>query len=350
MRPTTCQCVRPFSGPSKSVKGGHMRGSQPLAAAVALLFTAAIWGFAFVAQRQGMDHMGPFLFNGLRFALGCVPLLPFLFLHRRQLPNVAEHAEPHQQRRLAYHGVFLGLILFVAASLQQVGIQYTTVGKAGFITGLYVVLVPLLGLLLGTKVGPRVGVGVAFAAAGLYLLTLGGSATGDSRTAANLGDLLMFVCAIFWALHIIAVGRWSPQIPWAQLAVTQFVTCAIVSLLVAAFIESISLASIQAGAVPLLYAGFISVGLGYSIQVVAQRQAAATPAAIIMSLETLFAVLGGWWLLAESLGPTQLLGCALMLLAMAMASIRPLRDLPQTRQCLPFPSNQLPKEQHDDPN
>jgi len=350
MRPTTCQYARPFNGLSKSVKVGHKRASHPLAAEAALLFTAAIWGFAFVAQRQGMDHMGPFLFNGLRFALGCLPLLPFLFLHLRQSRNAPEHTEPSQQRRLAYHGVFLGLILFVAASLQQVGIQYTTVGKAGFITGLYVVLVPLLGLLLGTRVGPRAGIGVALAAVGLYLLTLGEGATGDARTTANLGDLLMFVCAIFWALHIITVGRWAPRIPWAPLAVTQFATCAIASLLVAAFTEPIRLANIQAGAVPLLYAGFISVGLGYSIQVIAQRQAPATPAAIIMSLETLFAVLGGWWLLAESLGPVQVLGCALMLLAMAMASVRPSQGLAADPSVPSISLSPTPGEQHDDPN
>jgi drug/metabolite transporter (DMT)-like permease len=297
--------------------GTTLRESRALLAEGALLLTAAIWGLAFVAQRRGMDHMGPFLFNGLRFALGCLPLIPFLL---RRENGVNPPTEP-----MGLRGIFLGLVLFVAASLQQVGILYTTVGKAGFITGLYVVLVPLLGLFVGSRVDRRAMTGVLLAAAGLYLLTLHGKTTAtidDPRSLANMGDVLMLVCAVFWAVHILAVGRWAPRIPWAPLAATQFATCSVASLAVAAAAEPIDLAAILAGALPVLYAGILSVGLGYTIQVVAQRQAPPTPAAIIMSLETVFAVVGGWWLLSETLGGAELAGCALMLVAMVLASLR----------------------------
>lgn len=262
--------------------------------------------------------MGPFLFNGLRFAMGCVPLLPFLIRSNKAPRRDVQHR--------ALRGIFLGFVLFVAVSLQQIGIQYTTVGKAGFITGLYVVFVPLLGLVLGSRIDLRSGVGVALAAMGLYLLTLGDSGMGDERTQTNLGDLLMLVSAIFWAIHILAVGRWATSIPWPELAITQFATCAAASLCVGLVLETISVDGIIAATVPLLYAGVLSVGVGYSIQVIAQQHAPPTPAAILMSLETLFAVVGGWWLLSESLGPRQILGCGLMLLAMLLSSIRARAD------------------------
>ena len=299
---------------------------RALAAESCLLTTAAIWGFAFVAQRRGLDYMGPFLFNALRFALGCVPLVPFVLRSRRAAPS---RSGPALRR-----GVWLGLLVFGGASLQQVGLLYTTVGKAGFITGLYVVLVPVLGALLGVGVGLRAWVGAVIAAVGLYFLTFLGVApdgrTADARTIANLGDLLMLGCALFWATHIVAVGRWAGRLPWPQLALSQFVTCALLSLGAALVSEEISLTAIRGAWLPLLYAGLLSVGLGYTLQVVAQRDAPATPAAVIMSLETVFAAVGGWWLLDEHLGGVALVGCVLMLAGMVLASsgARPPRSAP----------------------
>ena len=290
--------------------------SRALVAEFALLGVAAIWGFAFVAQRRGMDHIGPFLFNGLRFALGCLPLIPFL-LRSAGTSHIA-------QERVGLRGVLLGLVLFVAASLQQVGILYTTVGKAGFITGLYVVLVPLLGLLVGSRISRQVTAGVALAAAGLYLLTMVGDAGSERgpREATNLGDLLMLACALFWAIHIHLVGLWARRMPWPRLAMTQFATCSALSLLSALLFEQIIWTQVQDAALPILYAGILSVGVAYTLQVVAQRHAPPAPAAIIMSLETVFAVIGGWWLLGERMGRTELTGCALMLIAMMIASVR----------------------------
>lgn len=299
------------NAPSLTVDHRHA-----LMAEIGLLMVAAIWGFAFVAQRRGMDHIGPFLFNGLRFALGCLPLIPFI-VRSSSRPGVA-------RQPVGWRGVFLGLVLFAAASLQQIGILYTTVAKAGFITSLYVIFVPLLGVVVGVRVSRLAGAGAALAALGLYLLTLfdTGRVVSEPRMAANMGDLLMLAGALMWAVHILAVGRWARRMAWPRLALTQYATCAAASLVTALLVEPINLDGILAAALPVLYAGALSVGVGYTIQVVAQQHAPPTPAAIIMSLETVFAVIGGWWLLGERMGSTELLGCALMLMAMVLASIR----------------------------
>lgn len=282
-------------------------------AEAALLLTAAIWGFAFVAQRRGMDHMGPFLFNALRFGLGCLPLLPFLARAR---------FEPGDGMVAIRRGVVLGFLLFGGASLQQVGLVYTTVAKAGFITGLYVVLVPLLAWLFGTRIGWPAAGGASLAGLGMYLLTLHGGGSGGPRDAANLGDVLILICALFWAMHILAVGRWAGRLPWPHLAFSQFATCAVLSLGVAVVFEPIESAAIAAAWVSVLYAGLLSVGAGYTLQVVAQRHAPATPAAIILSLETVFAVVGGWWFLHEGMVAAGIVGCVMMLAGMILASLR----------------------------
>lgn len=341
-----------------------------------LLLTAAIWGFAFVAQRQGMDHVGPFLFNALRFFLGCLPLIPFVLRARAAArsdaaagPTADTSSEPHngtvagsprgdaiagaagaagpaavsglgttpdesvpKQRGVVAIGIVLGLFLFGGASLQQAGLQFTTVAKSGFITGLYVVFVPLLGIFLGLRIGARAWSGTVLATLGLYFLTFGwggaggasnpGGAVAAGRADANVGDLLMLACALFWAGHILAIDRWGRRQPWPQLALTQFLTCAGLSLIAALLFEPIVWADIAAAAGPVLYAGLLSVGVGYTLQVVAQRAAPPAPAAVIMSLETVFAAIGGWWLLSESMAPAALAGCVLMLAGMVLAALR----------------------------
>ncbi|MFH1570935.1 MAG: DMT family transporter [Gemmatimonadota bacterium] len=279
-----------------------------------LLLAAAIWGFAFAAQRAGMAHVGPFLFNGLRFALGCLPLLPFLSRWHRQEPAALSRAA-------VARGVGLGAVLFAAASLQQVGIVHTTAGKAGFITGLYVVLVPLFGLAIGHRAGPWAWAGATVAAVGLYLL----SAQADLRMEA--GDLLVLACAAVWAVHVLLVDRLVRQVHWSLLAFTQFATCAALSLGVAALSEPASAAAVGAAAWPLLYAGALSVGVGYTLQVVGQRGAPPAPAAIILSLEAVFAALGGWLVLGEQLSSRELAGCALMLAGMVASQLAPPKKL-----------------------
>ena len=267
-----------------------------------LLLTAAIWGFAFVAQSAGMKHVGPFTFNGIRFALGALTLLPLL-IRRRAEPATT----PTGAAELFRGGLLAGAVLFCGASLQQVGLLHTTAANAGFITGLYVVFVPLLGLLWRRQIGSAGWAGTALAAAGLYLLSIRGGLR------LQPGDGLELAGAVFWAVHVLVIARWSRRVPAVQLAFVQFVVCAAASLVAAIITEPIALAQIRAAALPILYAGVLSVGVAYTLQVVAQREAPPTAAAILLSLEAVFAAIGGWWLLAERLDARSLFGCALML-------------------------------------
>jgi len=304
-----------------------MTPQSSLRADALLLLTAIIWGFAFVAQRLGMEHTGPFLFNGVRFALGCIPLLPFVYR------NAGGKLGP-QLRRTLPTAALAGGVLFAGASLQQVGIVYTTAGKTGFITGLYVVLVPLLGLALGTRTRWSTWVGGLAAVCGLYLLSV------EPPFSIGLGDGLVLIGALFWAIHVLLISRISQQHDWALLAFGQFLTCALLSMLVAAFSEDIALGPLREAAWPILYGGLLSVGVAYTLQVVAQRQAPPAHAAVILSLEAVVAALGGWMLLEEVLPARGLFGCALMFVGMLVSQwgAQPIEtDTTETKQKEPAP-------------
>ncbi len=275
-----------------------------------LLLTATIWGFAFVAQRLGMAHVGPFTFNGVRFALGALALLPLIARNRA---GGWRPALP--LRRVLLGGGVVGAVLFGGASLQQVGLVYTTAGNAGFITGLYVVIVPLLGLLWHQRVGAGTWIGALMAAAGLYLLSIT-----EGFTMAY-GDLLELAGALVWAGHVLLIGWLSPRMDPVELACGQFAVCGLLSLAVALMLEPISFSGITAAALPILYGGLFSVGIAYTLQVVAQRHARPAHAAILLSLEAVFAALGGWLILDETLTPRALCGCALMLAGMLLSQL-----------------------------
>ncbi|RPI01918.1 MAG: DMT family transporter [Calditrichaeota bacterium] len=274
-----------------------------------LLFAAAIWGFAFVAQRQGMQHIGPFLFNALRFALGTLVLLPFL---PRRLPP-----QPQTSSWMGrFGGIILGLILFSGASLQQIGIVYTSAGKAGFITGLYVVMVPFVGWFLNHRINVEHWLAVLLTVIGLFFLTI------TSEFTIEKGDLFVLMGAFFWTGHVHLIGWLAPRTPTIRLAATQFMVCALLSLIAALFLEPVIGQNIYRAGVPLLYGGVMSVGVAFSLQVYGQKNAPPTHAAILLSLEAVFAVLGGWLILAEKLSSRSLFGCALMLLGMLSAQVR----------------------------
>jgi len=268
-----------------------------------LLITAAIWGFAFVAQRMGMAHMGPFTFNALRFSIGALALLPLLGWQRRRegsLPKGAFH-------KLIWPGLLTGLSLFAGASLQQIGLVGTSAGKAGFITGLYVILVPLLGLAWGKRTHPAHWIGAVLAVPGLYLLSVQADFTISSY------DLVVLGGAFLWAVHVHLITRYAAQVGVLRLAVMQAAVCGILSGLAALLFENISFAGIVDGIWPILYGAFLSVGVAYTLQVVAQRTADPTHAVIILSLESVFAGLGGWIVLQEVLSIRDLIGSGLML-------------------------------------
>ncbi len=288
-----------------------------------LLLIALIWGFGFVAQRLGMEHVGPFTFNGIRFILGGLCLLPLAMRSQRAtlLPG-------HKAINPLIAGGCAGALLFIAATLQQAGLLYTTAGKAGFITGIYVVFIPLFGLLLGKRSNVGTWFGVGLAMAGLYLLSV------NETLQLNFGDILELAGALFWALHVIALAYLSPRTSPVRLAMIQFYICGACSLVVAVLFESMSLESIRAAYLALLYSSFISVGAGYTLQVVALQKANPTHAAILMSMEAPFAALGGWLFLQEILTPRAMVGSGLMLAAILITQLWPKRvssSLPQSQ-------------------
>jgi drug/metabolite transporter (DMT)-like permease len=278
-----------------------------------LLLTAFIWGFAFVAQRMGMDHIGPFMFNGIRFLLGALVLLP-VFL--RSGKSVASSRSPADSVSGGlWVGVSAGGVLFLGASLQQVGLVYTTAGNAGFITGLYVIIVPILGLALGARTNAGTWLGAVLAAAGLYLLSV------TETMSIAYGDLLVLVGAFFWAIHVHLVGRFASRMEASRLALFQYLACACLSLMVGLLFETTTLDGLYAASLPIFYGGALSVGVAYTLQIVGQQRAHPAHAAILLSLESVFAALGGWLVLGEVMSARSLLGCALMLGGMLLSQL-----------------------------
>ena len=260
-----------------------------------------------------MEHVGPFIFNGVRFALGGMSLLPFILASRKR--RLAETPPPASAKIFILGGSLAGLVLFVASSLQQIGIIYTTAGKAGFITGLYVIIVPILGLFWRQTSDAGKWIGAILATIGLYLLSV------TENFTISRGDLLVLISAFLWAFHVHIIDWFSERIYPIKLACFQFLVCSALSLIAAVFTETISGQKLIQAAVPILYGGLVSVGIAYTLQVVAQRHAHPTHAAIILSLETVFAVIGGWVILGETLALRGLIGCAFMLAGMLVSQI-----------------------------
>jgi len=280
-----------------------------------LLLIAAIWGGGFVAQRQGLEFVGPFTFNGVRFALGSLSLLPLVLIGQRRRNRPPGMLPKAGRRTLLLGGALAGAALFLGASLQQVGMVYTTAGNAGFITGLYVVIVPLIGLCWGQRPTLGTWLGAFLAAFGLFFLSV------SPRFTIGFGDLLELIGAFFWAGHVLLIGWLSPRLDALKLSAVQFAVCSLLSLVTAFCIETVDLGGIMRAAFPILYGGVISVGVAYTLQVVAQRDAHPAHTAIILSAEGVFAAFGGWLLLGEVLGSRGLLGCILMLSGMLFSEL-----------------------------
>ncbi len=295
-----------------------------------LLSTAVIWGLAFAAQRVGMEFIGPFTFNGVRFILGALSITPLLiyFNRKKRGETASAAAEGHKTAgvsrgetvKLFRYGALAGSFLFLGASLQQVGIVYTTAGKAGFITGMYVVIVPFLGIFLGHKTGISRWVGAGLSITGLYLLSIRGGFS------IARGDLLVFVSAFFWAAHVLAMAAISPRVDTLKLAVIQYLFCGVLSLVTAFFVEPVAVHSIVEAWIPIFYGSFFSVGIAYTMQIFAQKEAHPAHAAIILSLEGVFAVVGGWIFLGEVMDFRSGAGCILMLCGMFVSQAATIRQ------------------------
>lgn len=311
----------------------------------ALLFlTAVVWGVAFVAQSVGMDYVGPFTFNCIRCLIGAVVLVPCIwFLDGwKQRPDGAscgresagaqdsascsrrsagaQDGASDGSHALLAGGICCGLALFVASNLQQIGIQYTTVGKAGFITALYIVLVPVFGIFLKKRAGIRVWVSVALAVAGLYLLCI------TDRLALGKGDILVLLCAVVFAVHILVVDHFSAKADGVRMSCIQFLVCGLLSGVCMLIMERPEMPLILQAWQPILYAGVFSCGVGYTLQIVGQKGTDPTVASLILSLESVVSVLAGWLLLGQRLSVRELGGCALMFAAILLA------QMPERRQ------------------
>lgn len=281
---------------------------------LALLLTAIIWGSAFVAQSVGMDYVGPFTFQAARSLLGGVVLLPVIFLMDRR-GNEKKPVTPEQRKYLLRSGLTCGVLLFAASALQQVGLQYTTAGKSGFLTSLYIILVPLFGLFLGKKVSPWIWVSIVLAAVGLYLLCGGGAFS------LGKGELLTLGCAVTFSFHILLIDRVSPQLDGVRLSCLQFFVCGVISLVFMAFTEKPQLSGLLQCWLPICYAGILSSGVGYTLQIVGQAKTDPTVASLLMSLESVFSVIFGWLLLHQSLSAPEMLGCALVFGGVILAQL-----------------------------
>ena len=281
-----------------------------------MLITALIWGSTFVAQRLGMDHIGPFLYTGLRFAIGAITLLPLIWLLRK--PAQAGERTSRLSRPMLLGSLVLGLVLTLGINLQQIGLMFTTVTNSGFITGLYVILVPVFGLFIGMRTHKGTWAGAVMALVGMVLLSVSAEFT------VARGDWLQLVGACFWAVHVLLVGALASRYDPILVSFIQFLVCAVVSLTLAVALEPINFSAVAQALPAILYGGILAVGVAFTLQVVAQKDAITSHAAIILSLEAVFAALAGWLILGETLTPRGLLGCALMLAGMLTAQLVPI--------------------------
>lgn len=300
------------------IYGGVNMQSNTLRSNLLLLLAAIIWGFAFVAQRIGAQYIGSFTFNSIRFALGSLSLLPFIIIldHKARKQQTKEvYIVKNNFKALLKSGCLLGSVLFFAATFQQIGMVYTTAGKAAFITGLYIVIVPFLGLFLKHHIHKSTWAGAILATIGLFLLTM------VESSSISFGDLLELIGAFFFAVHILCIDHYSKKLNVIKLSCIQFLICSFLSLLIALVIETFSSEAIAQGIIAILYSGICSVGIAYTLQVVGQQHAQPSHAAIILSLEVVFGVFGGWLLLHETLGIQGVFGGILMLAGMLSTQI-----------------------------
>ena len=282
---------------------------------IMLVLTAFIWGTAFVAQSVGMDYLGPFTFNGVRSLIGGAALLPCIWLFQKGNGKDPEKRSGGARKDLIAGGIACGFLLFAASSLQQIGIQYTTAGKAGFITAFYIVIVPVLGIFLHKKIGWKVWGAVTIALAGLYFLCI------TEKVAMGKGDILIFLCALVFSIHILVIDYFSPKVDGVKMSCIQFFVCGIVSLPPMFFTETPKIGAIVEGWAPLLYAGVLSCGVAYTLQIIGQKNVNPAVASLILSLESCFSVLAGWMVLGEKLSMRESVGCVLMFGAIILAQL-----------------------------
>lgn len=281
-----------------------------------LLLVALIWGVAFVAQRSGMEHVGPFTFNGLRFLLSSLALLPFLIFTKNDPKEKDIQKIRENKAGLIKFGIISSLFLFAGISFQQVGLVYTTAGKAGFITGLYVVIVPIFGFILKLhKTSVNTWVGAILASIGMYLLSV------TNQFTISFGDFLILICSFCFAGHVLVIANYAKKYKTIQLSFIQSIICSLISLIIAFVIEDVNIQGVINAAIPIIYGGVFSSAIAYSLQIYGQKRSHPAHASIIMSFESVFAALAGWIILNELFTRRGLFGCILILIGMLISQL-----------------------------
>ncbi|MCL2051345.1 MAG: DMT family transporter [Lachnospiraceae bacterium] len=278
-----------------------------------LLSASLIWGFAFTAQSMGMDYLGPLSFNGTRFILGCAVLAPLVLLRKKAAKKRGKSLGAKKDLLVA--GFACGVVVCIATTLQQIGIIYTSVGKAGFITTLYIIIVPIMGIFLNRKADGVIWAGAIIAAVGVYFLCI------DENFTLNIGDIYIFICAFVFSVHIHLIAHFAPKVDGVALSCLQFLVAGLISIIIGYPLEKPIISDFIAGIWPLLYAGVLSSGIAFTLQIVGQRDADPSVASLIFSLESVFAVLGGYLLLRQNLSIRELVGCAIMFAAVLLVQL-----------------------------
>ena len=299
----------------------------PLKNSLILLLTATIWGIAFVAQSEGGDAVGAFTFNSTRSLIGSLVLIPVIFLLNKITPkdNKSESGISSgnsssgnifsRNRTLILGGISCGICFFLASNFQQLGIMYTSVGKAGFITACYIVIVPILGLFMKKKCSPFIWAAVAMALVGLYLLCI------TDGFSIGKGDILVLICAFLFSLHILIIDYFSPKVDGVKMSCIQFFVCGVLSAIPALIFEHPQLSAFHGAWGAILYAGVMSCGVAYTLQIVGQKNMDPTVASLILSLESCISVLAGWIILGQKLSMREIIGCVVMFAAIVLAQL-----------------------------
>lgn len=299
----------------------------PLKNSLILLLTATIWGIAFVAQSEGGDAVGAFTFNSTRSLIGSLVLIPVIFLLNKINPkddksesgissgNSSSGNIFSRNRTLILGGISCGICFFLASNFQQLGIMYTSVGKAGFITACYIVIVPILGLFMKKKCSPFIWTAVAMALVGLYLLCI------TDGFSIGKGDILVLICAFLFSLHILIIDYFSPKVDGVKMSCIQFFICGVLSAIPALIFEHPQLSAFQGAWGAILYAGVMSCGVAYTLQIVGQKNMDPTVASLILSLESCISVLAGWIILGQKLSMREIIGCVVMFAAIVLAQL-----------------------------
>ncbi|MEG1044073.1 MAG: DMT family transporter [Oscillospiraceae bacterium] len=293
----------------------HTIARQEAMGSIMLFTTALIWGLAFIAQRVGMDYIGPFTFNTMRCIIGGICLVICIYFINKANGNTVVKHEHENPKMLLLGGFFCGLALFGGMSFQQLGIADTSVANAGFISTLYIVIVPILGLFMGKKAGLNIWIGVVFAMAGLGLLCF------KESLSIQQGDLYILISAMFYSFHILIVGYFSPRVDGVKMSCLQFFVAGIFSSVMMFAKETPTISGILSSWIPLLYVGVLSTALGYTFQIIGQKHTDPTIASLLLSLESVFAVIMGWLILGETLTMQEFFGCALVFVSVISAQI-----------------------------